>query len=134
MEIEEAFQRALYSRLDGAPLGAAGVFDIAPQDSDGGDSGPFPYVTFGAIVMSQADTWTKEGHEAQIRIHTYSRSGSMLECKGIQGAIYRALHKQILTVAGFSNYSLLREDTTCFSAGGSKVHGVCEFRALIESA
>lgn len=134
MEIEEALQRSIWMRLVSAPLGVAAVYDVAPQHEDGGDASAYPNVTFGAVVMSQADTWTKEGHAAQLRIHTYSRTGSMLECKQIQGAIYRALHKQILTVTGFNNYSLLREDSFCSGAGGSKIHGVCEYRALIESA
>ena len=132
--IEVELQRALYTRLSGASLGVQGVYDIAPQEPDGGDTSVFPYVVMGRVVMSQADTQTKIGHAAQIRIHTFSRTGSMLEAKAIQGAIFSALHKQVLTVPGYHNYAMLREDTDCFSGGGSTVHGVCEYRALIESA
>lgn len=134
MEIEEALQTALYNRLSLAPLGVLGVHDIAPQPADSGDSSVFPYIVMGAIVLSQADTQTTLGHAAQMRIHTYSRSGSMLECKRVQGKIYAALHKQILNITDFANYSLLREDSFCENGNDGKIHGVCEYRALIESA
>ena len=134
MGVEVALQTALYNRLNGASLGVVGVYDVAQQASDGGDASAFPYVTMGRIVHSESDTQTKTGHAAQIRIHTFSRTGSMLECKTIQGAIYAALHRAELTVTGFSNYSLLREDSDCFADQDGKIHGVCEYRALVESA
>ena len=132
--IEVALQAALSMRLSGSDLGVQGVHDIAPKVEDAANSSVFPYVVMGRIVLSQADTQTKVGHTAQIRIHTFSRTGGMLECKGIQGAIFSALHRQTLTVSGHNNFSLLREDTDCWHEGDSKIHGVCEYRALIESA
>lgn len=133
MGVEVELQTAVFLRLNGASIGAA-VHDIAPQDEDGGDASPFPYVTIGRSVITQNDTQTKNGFSALVRVHTFSRTGSMLECKNIQGAIYDALHKSELTITGFNNFSLLREDSDCFPDGDSKIHGVCEYRALIESA
>lgn len=133
MGVEVELQKALYSRLNGASIGAD-VYDVAPQSANGGDAGAFPYVTIGRIIMSEADTQTTTGVSALCRIHTFSRTGATLECKTVQGAIYTALHKQELTVTGFNNFSLLREDTDCFPDEDGKIHGVCEYRALIESA
>jgi len=132
MTIEAELQRSLYARLSAAL--SAPVHDIAPQDADGGDSSLFPYVTIGRVAMTEGDTKTLTGFWAQMRIHTFSRSGAMLECKTIQGEIYTALHKSELTIYGFNNYSLLREDTDCWPEKDGKIHGVCEYRALIESA
>ena len=136
MTIEVAFQTALFARLNAAilTLGVEGVYDIAPQDSDSGDASKFPYITMGRIFIPQSDTQSKNGFEATCRIHTFSRSGSMLECKGIQGAIYGLLHNTPLTVTGFNNYLLLRDDTDCFHDGDTKIHGICEYRGLIETA
>lgn len=132
--IEWDLQQAVYTALSAAPLGVQGVYDIAPQAADGGAGGAFPYVTIGRTVITELDTQTATGFAAQMRIHTYSRSGSMKECKIIQGAIYTALHRASLTITGFNAFSLLREDTDCLSEGDGKIHGVCEYRALIETA
>lgn len=125
MAIEFDLQAALFTVLSGASIGA-GVYDTAPQNAN------FPYITIGRIVLSELDTQTKIGHAAQVRIHTYSRTGSMKECKDIQGAIFNALHRTTLTITGHNNFSLLREDTDCLADGDGKIHGVCEYRALIE--
>lgn len=133
MAIETALQGAIFDRLTGASIGAS-IYDTAPQAADSGDSSVFPYVTIGRVIMTEGDTQSKTGFSALIRIHTFSRTGSMLECKTIQGALWTALHKAELTITGFNNFSLLREDTDCFPDQDGKIHGVCEYRALIESA
>jgi hypothetical protein len=134
MSAETAVQGAVYARLGGSSLGVNGIYDTAPQAADGGDTSAFPYVTMGRMIFTESDTWETTGFAAQIRIHTFSRSGSMLEARTIQGKIYDALHKSELTVSGFNNVSLLREDSDCFADQDGKIHGVCEYRALIESA
>ncbi len=134
MSIEFDLQAAVFTALSGASLGVQGVYDIAPQNSDGGDNSAFPYITIGRTVLTQADTQTTVGWAAQMRIHTFSRTGSMKECKVIQGKVFTALHRTPLTITGFNNFSLLREDTDCFPDGDGKIHGVCEYRALIETA
>lgn len=134
MAIETALQGALYTALSGASLGVQGIYDVAPQAGDGGNASVFPYVTIGRIFATELDTESKAGISALMRIHTFSRSASMLECKTIQGLIYTALHRVELTITGFNNFSLLRESTDCFPDDDGKIHGVCEYRALIESA
>ena len=133
MGIEVELQRSLFARLQSVS-GINGVYDTAPQAADGGSSAPFPYVTMGRAFFSRSDTWGNKGFSAQMRIHTFCRGGAMLECKTIQGRIYAALHEAEMSVPGFNNISLLREDSDCFADQDGKIHGVCEYRALIESA
>lgn len=134
MGVEAALQTALYARLSGASLGVAGVHDVAPQAGDGGDVSVFPYIVMGRAIASGMDTKSTLGFSMLIRIHTFSRAGRRLECKTVQGAIYDTLHRQELTVTGHSNFVLVREDSDCWPDADGKIHGVCEYRALIESA
>lgn len=133
MGVETALQAALYTRLAAASLGATGVHERGPQAVDGGDATAFPYVQIGVIVVTEMDTKNRTGFAAQVRLHTWGRS-TMTEVKAIQGAIWTALHRAELTIAGFRNFVLVREDSDCTPAEDGRVHGVCEYRALIESA
>lgn len=136
MGIEAAYQTTLFTALDAAKatLGVVGIYDVAPQDSDGGDDAAFPYIVMGRIFAVQSDTQTKNGFEVTSRIHVFSRAGAMLECKTIQGKVYDLLHRSSLAVTGFNNYLLLRTDSDCFADENSKIHGVCEYRGLVETA
>lgn len=134
--IEVEYQKAIFAVLNAAKadMGVVGIYDIAPQASDSGTASAFPYIAMGRIFNNQSDTQTKTGFEVTARIHTFSRSGSMLECKTIQGKIYDLLHRANLTVAGFNSFLLLRSDSDCFPDQDGKVHGVCEYRGLVEVA
>jgi hypothetical protein len=134
MGIKAELLKAIYARLNGASLGATGVYSVKPDVADGGDSSVFPYVKIGVIVLTQADTQTTNGENASIRIHTYDRADSMLPASEIQDAIYAVLHRVPLSVTGYANYLMLRNDTDLTDGADSKIHGVCEYRALIESA
>ena len=134
MSVEVEYQKALYTVLNNAKtaLGVVGVYDIAPQPLDGGDVSAFPYIVIGRTFMNQLDTQTKEGFQVTSRIHVFSRTGSMLQCKAIQGGIYSLLHRKPIDVAGFNCYSLLRNDSDCLPDQDNKVHGICEYVALVE--
>jgi len=136
MGIEVEYQKALWSVLNTnkVTLGLTGVYDFAPQAADGGDTAPFPYATMGQIFAVQMDTQTTEGFEMTGRVHVFSRSGSMLQCKTIQGKIYDLLHRSTLTVTGFNNFLLLRNESDCLMDEDGKVHGVCEYRGLVDSS
>lgn len=136
MGVEVEYQKALWTVLNSnrATLGLTNIYDFAPQVADGGAATPFPYATMGSIFAVQMDTQTKSGFEMTGRIHLFSRSGSMLEVKTIQGAIYTLLHRSTLTVTGFNNFLLLRSDSDCVQDEDGKTHGVCEYRGLVESA
>jgi hypothetical protein len=134
MGLEVELQIALFDRLSSTLIGVAGVYDRAPQAADSGAASAFPYVTIGNVILTELDTQTKNGWSALCRVHTYSRSGEHTETKGIQGQIYDALHRAPLTISGALNYSCKREDSDVLDDMDSKVHGVCEYRALIETA
>jgi hypothetical protein len=134
MGIEAEYHAALYSALYAAraTLGVNDVYDIKPQASDHGDDTVFPYIVIGSVFIVEGDTQTKNGFEITCRIHTHSRAGAKLECKTIQGEIYDLLHRVEMNVTGFNNYSLLRQDTDCSKKDDSEIHGICEYRALLE--
>jgi len=123
-------QKALYLALDGIGLT---TYDAAPQATDGGSLASYPYVEVGAIVLAEWDTSSETGVDYIARIHTRSRSGSMAECKGIQGQIYTRLHRGALAVTGFNSVTIQRENSFCERVSDGSFHGVCEYRGLIES-
>lgn len=124
-------QKAIYTTLTGAGLR---VYDFAPQSSDGAATATYPYVEVGHIVASEWDTNSELGFDAVCRIHTRSRSGSTLECRNIQDQIYDALHRATLTVIGQNTITITREMSDCTRLQDGSFHGVCEYRALLETA
>lgn len=130
--MQAAIQTALFTRLDGAGLGGT-VVDVMPQASDAGSATGFPFIAMGRIIFTEEDTQTSNGGAFVCRIHTHTRGNTMLPCKQVQDAIFLALHHQSLTVTGANNYLLHRIDTDCQYMGDGKVHGICEYRGLIEA-
>ena len=131
MGVEVELQRAVYTLLNGS-IGAS-VYDVAPQAADGGDASAFPYVPIGSVFLTDDPVDEADSFAPLMRVHTFSRTGSMLECKTIQGAIYSTLHNVNLTVTGFNCYSVLRESTECVPEDDGQIHGICEYRFLIET-
>lgn len=127
MGAEIEVQRALFLALSGLGLT---VVDVAPQ---GPDSGAFPHVTVGAIVMAPWDDKGGNGFDFVARIHTRSRSAGMAEAKGIQGQIYARLHNGDLTIVGQRLVLLQRQMSEVTRATDGSIHGVCEYRGLIET-
>ena len=123
-----AVQQALVTRL--APLGYP-VHDRAPQVVDGAASAGWPYIEIGAIFLTAWDDFGSTGFDFIARIHTRSRAAGMKECRTIQQAIYGALHRGELVVAGFNFISLAREMSEVMLAPDNSIHGVCEYRGLI---
>ena len=130
MTAEIEFQRAINTALTGAGLR---VYDFAPQEGDGASPATYPYVEIGHIIAAQWDTNTESGFDTVCRIHTFSRSGSTVECRTIQGQIYAALHKSALTITGFAPVFLDREMSDCTRQPDGSFHGVCEYRTLLET-
>jgi hypothetical protein len=130
MGAEVEIQRALFLKLSAAGLS---VVDSGKQAADGGSATPFPYVEVGYIVSSEFDTAYETGFSFVARIHTRSRSASMLEAKTIQGQIYTALHWQALTITGAHFISIHREMSDCIREPDGSWHGVCEYRGLLEN-
>lgn len=130
MSVEIELQRALKVALINASLR---VYDFAPQAADGANTATFPYTEIGFIVAAEWDTDTELGFDATMRLHTYSRSGSTLECRTVQGQIYTALHRVELAVTGFNPIFMSRELSDCTRLPDGSYHGVCEYRALLET-
>ncbi len=131
MAAEIEVQTALYLALTALSLR---VYDAAPQAADGASTATFPYTEVGAIVFADFDTYSENGFDFIARIHTRSRSASMLECKGIQGQIYARLHNGALTITGQNTILIRREASNCTRVADGSFHGVCEYRGLIETA
>lgn len=138
MSAELELQKAIVTVLRGdATLMATltGVHDVKRQDPDGGDETAYPFVTCGEMFANEKDTIGNIGFEVLVRIHTWSASGSMFECKTVQGLIHGLLHDADLSVTGFNCYSVLREQSSADREDNTGIiHGVCEYRALIHTS
>jgi hypothetical protein len=126
---ELELQKALSIALKGLGLN---VWDSAPQAADGGATTGYPFVEVGFISLAPFDTANSTGFDAVARIHTRSRSGSMAECKAIQGQIYGRLHRGALAVTGYQTITIQRELTRCDRMPDNSFHGVCEYRVLLD--
>ena len=131
MAFELEVQKSLYLALDALGLT---VYDIAPQSVDGGADGVYPYVEVGAIVVGEWDTKSNTGFDFVARLHTYSNTGGMAEAKGIQGQMYARLHLGELDISGYSLTLLRRESSNVIGIDDNIVHGVCEYRGLVETS
>jgi hypothetical protein len=56
----------------------------------------------------------------------------MAEVKGIQSQIYTRLHRGNLTITGFNHILIQRERSEIVPTPDKSIHGVCEYRGLIE--
>ncbi|MFA9232072.1 MAG: hypothetical protein ACEQSU_15210 [Microgenomates group bacterium] len=129
MAAEVEIQRSLFLAI--SALGYT-TYDSAPQAADGGSTAGWPYVEVGFISPAPFDTANSTGFDAVARIHTRSRSASMLECKTMQGAIYDRLHRGVLAVTGFLTVTIQRELSKCDRMPDKTFHGVCEYRILLD--
>jgi hypothetical protein len=137
--VEVDLQAAIYARLSDQIVGGGkdcqAVYDYPPEGAT------YPYVTFGEMQFPSEDAQTRNRFNVLVRLHTWSRSGSSRETKVIQGDIYAALHDYDLTVlndaggaAEWLCYSLLRDVSFAQKDPDGTIHGVCEYRALVQSA
>lgn len=129
MAAEFEVQKALYSALSGLGLR---VYDVAPQSVDGASMATFPYVEVGSVVLSPWDTAGDTGHDFVARVHCYSRSAGMKEVKEIQGQMYDRLHRGDLTITGHALVHMQRNRSEVMRAEDGTIHGVCEYRGLID--
>lgn len=134
MGIETAYQTALWALLDAnkATLGVTGIYDSKPQDDDAGAASVFPYMLIGDIFLTQLDTRGTNGWTAAVRIHTVTRQHGRKEAKTIQGRLYDLLHDQPLTIAGFNEFVLQRQNSFTQTQADNNVRGTCEFDGLVE--
>jgi len=135
MSVEWPLQVALFQLLS-ADVTLAGlsveVHDVPPEGENEDVTVAYPYVAVGALVANEWDTASGTGFDVIARLHSRSDTGSFKECRAIQARLYDLLHRQPLVVAGFNLTSLKRESSFCERESGRIIHGVCEFRALLE--
>lgn len=138
MGVETELQGALHAALTGnaAVMAIAkAVVDVGQQAADGGSATPFPFVTVGDITITPDDAVRLVNYQAVIRLHTFSRSGSMKEVKQLQGAMFDVLHRNEsnLSLTGFNVYICVRESSQVLVEEDNTFHGVCEYRAHIDT-
>lgn len=71
-----------------------------------------PYLQVGDDTSVNDDTKTRAGDEFTVTIHGWSAARGKEQAKTIMGRVYAALHRQPLTVAGFSVSMVYREFST----------------------
>lgn len=130
---EFAIQAGIYAAVNSiAEFSGMGVTvrDIGPRSTDG--AGIYPFIKIGDIALAEMDTATSSGFDAAVRLHTHSNTGSMRQCKEIQALVYAALHKQSPAISGYNLINLYRENTDVREDSDGSIHGVCDYRALLE--
>ena len=127
MFVEEAVQVALFQAIGllGFP-----TYDVAPQRDVQSDQ---PFVVIGEIVLVPLDTKDRIGFDFVARIHTRHEANNLLPVKRIQGAMFQRLHNGDLTITGHRLIQLRREMTDVTREAQGQIHGVCEYRGLIET-
>lgn len=101
-------RQALYARLD-AQVGASvqGVYAKVPQADQSEDDSAFPYITIGAFTTSPFDTDDENGVSVLADVSVWSRATSVLATSDIVSAVYAALHKHDLVIAGANTVDCL---------------------------
>lgn len=116
-----ALQQAIFDQIDHSSvtslLSAAyspdvAIFTDVPQAADSGDESYFPFVTFGADVVTPYDTKDALGGSALVQIDVWARAASMLGIKAIADAIDLRLRRQELTISGAVHVDTFLESAT----------------------
>lgn len=134
--MEAEFQAAIYARLAFDPdLEAEGVTvcDFRPQGEDGVADSGLPVIAIGEIDARDWGTKTDEGLDLVLRIHSFIGGGSAADLRALQALIFKALHRgeAALTMTG-GHVVMIRRETSRVSNDPEGLHGVCEYRALVE--
>lgn len=113
--------------------GGVPVYQAPPQE-DLGET-PAAYIELGDTVATAYDTQTSRGVNATVSIHTWTSTphrGPYIT-KKIQGAVYSALSRKEFYDIKFHIVSVDSLSSRTFpDPDGVSVHGVQEFRVLIE--
>ncbi|MCI3271024.1 DUF3168 domain-containing protein [Streptomyces cylindrosporus] len=96
-------QAAVYAKLTASPALLAlvsGVYDEVPEPA------PYPYVSIGSITEVPDDAHDRQGLEATIVLHVWSKSPGFAQAYDIFAALDAALDRASLAVAGFTDVSI----------------------------
>jgi len=128
-----AIQQAIFNTLSGSAGVTAlcsRIVDFGPREDDA--SGFYPYISFGTFILSEYDTDNTTGFDAAFRVHVYSDQGGSKECRQIQDAIYDALHLSEISVSGYNSIIIYRVDSQITQTSRGAMHGVDEYRCLLD--
>ena len=97
-------RRAVYDTLINNATLMSVVNDVysppVPQPNDPSDGSDFPYVVIADIDIDPLNTKDTNGGMADVTIHSYTRSGGMIDVEDVADRVYLALQRQTLTIAG----------------------------------
>lgn len=129
-----ALQGAIRTRLAAfgalVALVATRIYDAVPHQVD---ADTFPFVVIGDDTAIPFDTHSTVGAEHTVTIHSWSRYDGRKEIKEIQDALYGALHRHALAVAGVTTVDCQWEFSQSFlEPDGKTRHGVDRFRILLD--
>lgn len=122
-----AVQKALFQALGvvGKP-----IYDLMPQAAN------MPCIVIGEIVFADLDTKDRVGFDFVARIHVRDEGHNILPVREIQDAIFDRLHNasgEALSIEGHRLIQLRREMSDVIREAQGQIHGVCEYRGLIET-
>lgn len=122
------YQKRIYEILTGDSTLMAkvsGIFDNVPQNQ------AFPFVKIGFDEFTDRGSHTTEGWDAILVINVWAQGSGRKAVHEIQADIDRLLHRQDLTVSGWTEVSLRRDFSTVFVEDDDVTyHGVQRFKLL----
>lgn len=119
-------QKALTVRLK---TGAYNVYNNVPK------SATLPYIQVGADTLEVDDTFSTEGFNATVTIHTWSAKPASKEVKTMQGAVYALLHRYDLAITGYNVLGISQIFENSFlDPDGITHHGVQQFRVQFDNS
>lgn len=129
--IEDAVTAAVYSRLTGDAtlttlLGSGGVYDEAPQPI------VFPWVQLGEATVTKDAVFERDGRNALLRLHVWSRYAGSKECSDIMARMGDLLDEYALTVSGATVESCEVDQTQIMrDTDGITRHGILDLRVRL---
>lgn len=126
----QTLQQKIFERLNGdstlVTTYGCRVADVSP------DSSTYPLVQIGEDDLSDFSSHTFDGFRGLLRIHTWTQSHGMKNCKLIQARIYDLLHEWNPQVTGQKTISLRSTLVqTMLDQDGRTQHGINEFEIIL---
>lgn len=125
-------QQAIYTKLKNN-TGVAALVSDRIYDEPPADVKAMPYIHIGEFIGGRFDTKTSIGWDYEVALHVWSAHRGRAQAEAILGAIEDALHRQAMTVTGFSFVDMTVIQKTSFEdSDGLTRHGVARVRVVIE--
>lgn len=105
------------------------IYTDAPQDDDGQDEGPFPYISFGPATVTPWNTKGGLGERAVVQIDVWTREHDFSQVKAICDAVRTAVDRVPMAIDGWVTTEL-QAVTYMRDPDGKTKHGVLLFAVL----